>query len=67
MLHQRRDRLIRQRTQLINAVRGHLSELGMIAAKGKEGLKDLVAIITDAVEAMVTDARANEASVASAA
>jgi transposase len=51
MLHRCRDLLIRQRTQLINALRAHLAELGMIAAKGKEGVKDLVAIITDAVKA----------------
>jgi transposase len=38
MLHRCRDLLIRQRTQLINALRGHLAELGMIAAKGKEGV-----------------------------
>ena len=65
MLHRCRDLLIRQRTQLINALRAHLAELGMVAAKGKEGVKDLVAIITDAVKATVA-ARANEASVASA-
>ena len=53
MLHRCRDLLIRQRTQLINALRAHLAELGMIAAKGKEGVKDLVAIITDAVKATV--------------
>jgi transposase len=53
MLHRCRDLLIRQRTQLINALRAHLGELGMIAAKGKEGVKDLVVIITDAVKAVV--------------
>ena len=53
MLHRCRDLLIRQRTQLINALRAHLAELGMIAAKGKEGVKDLAAIITDAVKATV--------------
>src|SRR5262245_56094090 len=36
MLHRCRDLLIRQRTQLTNALRAHLAELGMIAAKGKE-------------------------------
>lgn len=29
-----RDLLVRQRTQLVNAVRGHAAELGVIAAKG---------------------------------
>ena len=29
-----RDLLVRQRTQTINAIRGHLTEFGMVAAKG---------------------------------
>ena len=38
MLHRTRDVLIRQRTQMINAFRAHLAELGLVAAKGREGL-----------------------------
>jgi transposase len=34
MLHRSRDLLMRQRTQLINAMRAHLAELGMVAATG---------------------------------
>jgi transposase len=30
-----RDLLVRQRTQLINAIRGHLTEYGWIAPKGR--------------------------------
>ena len=37
MLHSARSQLIGQRTQLINAARGHLSELGIIAARGLLG------------------------------
>ena len=47
MLHRTRDLLIRQRTQLINAMRGHLAELGMVAAQGRDGMQDLVAIVMD--------------------
>lgn len=47
MLHRSRDLLIRQRTQLINALRAHLAELGMVAARGMDGVKGLVAIVTD--------------------
>jgi len=47
MLHRTRDLLIRQRTQLINALRAHLAELGLVAAKGREGLQQLVAAVTD--------------------
>jgi transposase len=36
-----RDRLIRNRTQLTNAIRGYASEFGLIAAKGKAHLDPL--------------------------
>jgi transposase len=45
MLHSARSQLIGQRTQLINAVRGHLSELGIVAARGMLGLAELADII----------------------
>ena len=47
MLHSARSQLIGQRTQLVNAVRGHLSELGIIAERGLLGLTELVAIVRD--------------------
>jgi transposase len=47
MLHSARSQLIGQRTQLINGVRGHLSELGIIAARGLLGLAELAAIVRD--------------------
>jgi transposase len=47
MLHRTRDLLIRQRTQLINALRAHLAEFGLVAETGREGLAQLGAIITD--------------------
>jgi transposase len=36
MLHKTRDLLVRQRTMLINALRGHLGEYGVVTAKGPE-------------------------------
>jgi len=45
MLHRARDLLMRQRTQLINALRAHLAEVGITAAQGREGIKELLAII----------------------
>jgi transposase len=39
--HRTRDLLIRQRTQLINALRAHLAELGVVAATGLEGMARL--------------------------
>lgn len=60
MQHRTRDLLMRQRTQLINALRSHLAELGIIAAQGREGLNELLKIITDpSDERLVTDARAS--------
>jgi len=47
MQHRARDLLMQQRTQLINAMRSHLAELGIIAPQGREGVKELLAIISD--------------------
>jgi transposase len=42
MLHRTRELLVRQRTQLINAMRAHLAELGIVAAQGRDGVKELI-------------------------
>lgn len=42
MLHRSRDVLVRQRTMLINALRAHLAEFGIVAAKGRGTVKDLI-------------------------
>ena len=47
MQHRTRDLLMRQRTQVINALRAHLAELGIVAAQGREGLKELLKVIAD--------------------
>jgi transposase len=39
MLHKSRDLLVRQRTMLINALRGHLGEFGIIAPQGSAGVR----------------------------
>jgi transposase len=44
MLHRTRDLLVRQRTMLVNALRGHLGEFGVIGAKGISRLPDLLAL-----------------------
>ena len=48
MLHRSRQLLVRQRTMLSNAIRGHMAELGVIAAKGRNGTAELLKIITNA-------------------
>ena len=47
MLHRARELLVRQRTMVINALRGHCAELGLIVAQGASKVEDLVAIIED--------------------
>lgn len=42
-----RDLLIRQRTQLVNAMRGHAAEFGVIAARGIAQVEPLLAKIAD--------------------
>jgi transposase len=60
MQHRARDLLLRQQTQVINALRAHLAELGMVAAQGREGLKQLLTIIADDKDARLPiDARAS--------
>lgn len=43
-----RDLFVRQRTQAINALRGHLAEFGLIAPKGRAHVAKLAAMIEDA-------------------
>jgi transposase len=43
MMHRSRDLLVGQRTALVNALRGHLAELGIVTAKGIQRVADLLA------------------------
>lgn len=45
MLHRARHLLIRQRTAQISAMRAHLAEYGIVAAKGRAHVRDLLEII----------------------
>jgi transposase len=47
MLHRSRQLLVRQRTMLSNAIRGHLAELGIVSAKGRNGMAELLGIIAN--------------------
>jgi transposase len=54
LLHHRlRDLLVRQRTMLINALRGHLGEFGIIAPAGRHRVVDLINLLQDAGDADV--------------
>lgn len=50
MIFRARDLLVRQRTQLINALRGHLAEFGIVVAKGPVHLEKL----NDAIDELET-------------
>jgi transposase len=56
MLHRTRQLLVRQRTMLSNALRGHLAELGIVSAKGRSGTAELLRIIRDGEDSRVTPA-----------
>src|ERR1700690_3478346 len=56
MLHRARQLLVRQRTMLSNALRGHLAELGIVSAKGRNGTGELLRIIADGADNRVAPA-----------
>jgi len=47
MLHRTRHLFVRQRTTLINALRAHLAEFGIVAGVGRNGLERLLKVIED--------------------
>lgn len=51
VLHRTRDLLVRQRTVLVNALRGHLAEFGIVARQGTGGVGELLALLRGAEEA----------------
>jgi transposase len=54
MLHRSRQLLVRQRTMLSNAIRGHMAELGVISAKGRNGTAELLKIIAKDEEDLIS-------------
>lgn len=58
MLHRVRLILIRQRTQLSNALRAHLAKFGIVASAGRSGIDRLLEVIAEPEDARLpTDAR----------
>ena len=55
LLHRGRERLVRQRTGLVNALRAHLAEFGIIAPQGLRNVGKLIAIIRDESDARLPD------------
>jgi hypothetical protein len=56
MLHRTRALLLRQRTQLINAVRGHLAEFGLVAHRGARNIRELAGLVRDSEPSALPDA-----------
>jgi transposase len=52
-----RDLLVRQRTQMINALRGHLAEYGLVVRKGAENVPRLVDLVRDPASDLPQEAR----------
>ena len=55
LLHRGRERLVRQRTGLVNALRAHLAEFGIIAPQGLRNVGRLIAIVRDEGDARLPD------------
>jgi transposase len=55
LMHRGRELLVRQRTMLANALRGHLAEFGLIAAQGLHNIAGLIAIVRDDNDRRVPD------------
>jgi transposase len=47
-LHRTRHLFIRQQTSVINAIRAHLAEFGIVAPVGRNGVEQLLGIVADA-------------------
>ena len=47
MLHRTRHLFIRQQTAVINAIRAHLAEYGIVAAVGRNGVEELLGVVAD--------------------
>ena len=55
MLHRTRHLFIRQQTSVINAIRAHMAEFGIVAPVGRKGVEQLLAVVTDASDQRVPE------------
>jgi transposase len=55
MLHRTRHLFIRQQTAVINAIRGHLAEFGIVAPVGRNGVEQLLDVVADASDKRLPD------------
>jgi transposase len=55
VLHRTRHLLIRQQTAVINAIRAHLAEFGIVAPVGRKGVEELLRVVADGNDQRVPD------------
>src|SRR5215470_10669618 len=55
MLHRTRHLFIRQQTAVINAIRAHLAEFGVVAPVGRKGVEELLRVATASSEERVPE------------
>src|ERR1700723_2400383 len=55
VLHRTRHLLIRQQTSVINAIRAHLAEFGIVAPVGRHGVEQLLGVVSDAGDKRLPD------------
>ena len=55
MLHRTRHLFIRQQTSVINVIRGHLAELGIVAPIGRKGVEELLDVVANPSDKRVPD------------
>jgi len=55
MMHRARDLLVRQRTMLANALRGHMAEFGLVSAQGLHNVTGLVAIVRNCADERIPE------------
>jgi len=55
MLHRTRQLFIRQQTSVINAIRAHMAEFGIVAPVGRKGVEQLLDVVADARDRRVPE------------
>ena len=55
VLHRTRHLFIRQQTAVINAIRAHLAEFGIVAPVGRHGVEELLKVVADPNDRRVPD------------
>ena len=55
VLHRTRHLFIRQQTSLINAIRAHLAEFGIVAPVGRKGLDQLLGVVSNSEDKRILE------------